>query len=148
MSKESQQQASYSFSLTGVSLLEKSLGIISTDQINSKEFDYDISLRIGHTPQEKKCVLEMHVSITASDNAEVNGRIGLRCTFDIEGFDDYVQGSTSVQANPFPQDLVYLLNSVIIGTMRGVMFSEFRGTYLEKAYLPVLDPRQFKKADD
>jgi hypothetical protein len=35
-----------------------------------------------------------------------------------------------------------------MGTLRGVMFSEFCGTYLEKAYLPVLDPNQFQQVEE
>ena len=41
-----------------------------------------------------------------------------------------------------PLDIVQTLIGVSISTTRGIMFSELRGTYLEKGYIPIVDPRK------
>ena len=45
----------------------------------------------------------------------------------------------------FPKIYLNLLNAVVIGTMRGVLYSELRGTQLDDAILPVLDPSKLQR---
>ena len=40
-----------------------------------------------------------------------------------------------------PADFITAINSVSISTLRGVMFSQLRGTYLHNAFLPVINPK-------
>jgi len=133
----------YAFELKRVTLLEKNLNI-SNQGGKQDEFAFDVSLQIGNNPESKECLHIMRVEITSKKTAKLVGSIQLLCAFLIPNFEEYISDSDKNQS--LPKDLLYLLNSVIIGTMRGVMFSEFRGTVLNNAYLPVLDPRKFEQA--
>jgi hypothetical protein len=42
-----------------------------------------------------------------------------------------------------PSDIIIAMNSISISTIRGIMFSTFKGTYLHNAFLPVIDPKSF-----
>jgi hypothetical protein len=44
-----------------------------------------------------------------------------------------------------PDPIVETLNILTIGTARGIMFSEFKGTWLHSNFLPVIDPKSFKQ---
>ena len=44
-----------------------------------------------------------------------------------------------------PEGMVVTLNSISISTVRGVMYGVFRGTFLDGAILPVVDPTGEKK---
>ena len=44
-----------------------------------------------------------------------------------------------------PQEFITLLNSIALSTTRGVMFSQFRGTVLHNAILPIIAPAKFEK---
>ena len=46
----------------------------------------------------------------------------------------------------FPEDFSIALNSVSISTLRGIMFSQFRGTYLHNAFLPIVNPKSLELA--
>jgi hypothetical protein len=65
--------------------------------------------------------------------------------FDIFNFDGVK--IESEDAISLPDDMLDLLNTVTIGTARGVLYSELRGTYLDHAILPVLDPRAFQRVE-
>jgi hypothetical protein len=91
----------------------------------------------------KEIIYVMQVIVNTRKSSEKIGSIKLRCTFHVPNFEEYILNNES--GPTLPQDLLYLLNTVVIGTMRGIMFSEFRGTVLNDALLPVLDPRQFQK---
>ena len=134
----------YSFELKRVSLLEKNLNL-QNHAGKQDEFEFDISLQIRNNRESKECLHLMRVGINSKKTEKLVGSIQLLCAFSIPNFEEYV--SDSEKGSSLPEDLLYLLNSVIIGTMRGVMFSEFRGTVLNNAYLPVLDPRKFEQAD-
>jgi hypothetical protein len=47
-----------------------------------------------------------------------------------------------------PSGIIDLLNSVSVSTVRGMMFSAFKGTFLHNAVLPVIDPKTFKVKPD
>ena len=44
-----------------------------------------------------------------------------------------------------PENFIITINSVALSTTRGLMFSLFKGTFLQGAILPLLDPSQYKK---
>lgn len=46
----------------------------------------------------------------------------------------------------FPEDFTTAINAVSISTLRGIMFSQFRGTYLHNAFLPVVSPKSLQIA--
>jgi hypothetical protein len=134
----------YSFELKRITLLEKNLNLLSQAG-KLDEFAFDVSLQIGNNPESKECLHIMKVGIKSKKTEKLVGSIQLLCAFFIQNFEEYI--SEGDKSSSLPKDLLYLLNSVIIGTMRGVMFSEFRGTVLNNAFLPVLDPRKFEQAD-
>jgi hypothetical protein len=135
----------YSFSITSIQLIEKQLSFPpKRDKVT--EFDFDISLNITTNREKKQSIHFMNVTVTTKEDKKKVGSLSMVCFFQIDEFDTIlVQEENEIR---LPQDLIYLLNTVVIGTARGVMYSEFRGTFLDEAYLPVLDPRQFQKKED
>ena len=134
----------YSFELKRMSILEKSLTLLNQGG-KQDEFAFDVALKIGNNPETKECLHIMRVRINSKSTGKTVGSIQLLCAFFIPNFEDYASDGDNKPS--LPKDLLYLLNSVVIGTMRGIMFGEFRGTVLNNAYLPVLDPRQFEQTD-
>jgi hypothetical protein len=130
----------YSFMLKRIVLLEKTLflkGLANRDT----EFAFDVSLQLDAKPEVQECVHMMTVKITRKAEKEPVASIILGCTFSIPKYLEYAQ--TSDDGISLPDDLIQLLNTVTVGTIRGVMFSEFRGTFLNNVYLPILDTRKF-----
>jgi hypothetical protein len=127
---------SFSFSLAKINLVEKSLN----SPVKTDDFIFDISLNIGQHPESMECVHHMQVNISGKVSGKKVGSIGIICVFNIPKYNEYASGSNG----SLSQQQLYILNTVVFGTMRGLMFAEFRGTFLENAYLPVLDPREFK----
>jgi hypothetical protein len=142
--EEKESQREYSFSLKNIALLEKTLSLKAPVN-KGDEFDFNVSLQIDGKPKSTECFHVMNVQISRKDEKDVLGSITLGCTFSIPHYQEYLHYSKDNAS--LPEELINLLNAVIIGTMRGVMFSEFRGTFLSTAYLPVLDPRKLLKEE-
>lgn len=132
----------YSFSLKKIQIVEKTMLAIprKESQIN---FDYDISLNVTLDPEKKHSIHFMSVSVKNKNDNKKIASISIACLFEIANFDKLVISDQNEMA--LPQGLSNLLNTVVIGTIRGIMYSELRGTFLDDAILPVLDPRRFQK---
>ena len=73
------------------------------------------------------------------DSGELFGGITTACEFHAEkGELDKFKESRAL-----PDNITVMLYSLTISTSRGIMASEFRGTYLNEAILPIIDPSGF-----
>jgi hypothetical protein len=43
----------------------------------------------------------------------------------------------------FPQEVIFILNSISLSTTRGILYSNLKGTLLHNAILPIIDPKSF-----
>jgi hypothetical protein len=139
-----ERETEYSFTIKRIVLLEKTFSI-RPPILKDEEFAFDVSLQSEGKPELQECAQVMTVKIQKKGEKNSIGTISIGCTFSIPNYQEYVLASDDKIS--LPEQLMQLLNAAIIGTIRGVMFSEFRGTMLGGAYLPVLDPRRFKKDD-
>jgi hypothetical protein len=69
------------------------------------------------------------------------GSISTSCIFEVSEYDQYVD--TKGNTLHFPDDFTISINSIAYSTTRGIMFAQFRGTFLHGAILPVIDPKTF-----
>ncbi len=74
------------------------------------------------------------------------GHLVCACVFSVSNFTDFVMiaENKQVQIEPAFADV---LNSISISTTRGVMFSEFKGTALHMALLPLIDVKTLNKVE-
>ncbi len=137
-----ESQQAFSFMLKSIDILEKSFKVFKKDK--KLDYDYGIALEIAPNPQINQSFHLMTVSVSPKgQEKEILATLRLGFVFEIANLEQIVV----VQDNniTLPPGLLNLLNAVVIGTMRGVLFSELRGTMLEDAILPVLDPSKFER---
>lgn len=136
----------YSFVLKQIDLIEKSLRIYSKKD-KKAEYDYDISLQIVPNPVDNYSFHLISVNISPKgQEKDIIATVKLSFIFEISN----LQNIAIVENDDItlPEGLLNLLNAVVIGTMRGVLFSELRGTQLDDAILPVLDPSKFQRGNN
>ena len=83
------------------------------------------------------------VDIIHEDKKTCLASLKASCIFEVANFDEFVIEGT--QQVLFPESAVITFNSVTISTVRGLMFSQFKGTHLHSAILPIIDPTSFVK---
>lgn len=127
----------YTFSITRIELHEKSMKLDLCRDDQQCQFGVEISVNTQDKESHHKIIITM-----MREDGEIIASISLACIFSIPDLDQY----RNVQSGKLelPTDLVLLLNTVTIGTARGIMFSEFRGTVLHDVLLPVIDPSQLQ----
>lgn len=130
------EQKNYKIRIEGVDLLNKSLNNLPIP-INGL---FNHQLKTQAIGDEKKNLVIVFIQVKISNIEEpVNllGEINIAIRFGIENFkEDFPKDESGKYLIPF--EVENLLKSISISTLRGIMFSEFRGTVLHNAILPVI----------
>lgn len=125
--------------LLGLIIERKQVDIPAMSLLN---FNIGIEQRIDSEKRLVTVVLNISVANNPK-NEQVYFNIITGCTFELEEIESLIDEKT--QLVNLPEQVAVLLNSISISTTRGIMFSELKGTYLQGAILPIVDPRIFTR---
>jgi preprotein translocase subunit SecB len=130
-----------SFKLKGIELLEVCLKNPKEPLVGEVNFNYNISLEHRINTNDNLVVIIASVEILNNDKSVNYGSLKASCIFEIMNISEFINKEDK-QLN-MPNEIMITLNSISISTVRGIMFSEFRGTFLHNACLPIIDPKGF-----
>lgn len=128
-----------SFRLKNIELLQSSLSAI--DYAISMDTIFKFNINIEHLViiNENCIAVKPNVEIFTEKNDFILGKLSSSLIFEFENLAGYVVDKEV----KLPSDIIVAINSISISTIRGIMFSTFKGTYLHNAFLPVIDPKAF-----
>lgn len=134
-----EKEQNISFRLKNIELLQSSLASIDYVITNETIFKFNINIEHLVNINENYIALKPNVEIFTEENDFVLGKLSSSLIFEFENLNSYVV----VNEVKLPSDIIIAMNSISISTIRGIMFSTFKGTYLHNAFLPVIDPKSF-----
>ena len=127
------------FTATGIELLD--YAITTPKQAIAAWTPYRFDLNIEHrfNIEQKRVFVVVTVRVHADgiESELVSAKVS--CIYNIVNLENFVEGKKVT----FPPDFIFKLNSISLSTVRGVLFTLFRGTFLHNVILPVIDPKQF-----
>jgi len=141
VSIKSKEKKLITFSLKAVELLDFSMNHPQKPLTDNKLFHFDIKLEHKLNNENKLLISVIYIDIFNEKRDFKLGTVVTSCVFEIANFSDFID-SVNNKIN-FPEDFLVNINAITISTARGVMFSQFRGTYLHNALLPIIDPKSF-----
>lgn len=111
----------------------------------AKECQYNFDIKIEHkiNGEEKLIIVAPTISVRIDNSDLTYGRIKINIFYHIQNLDDFIV-QESKEYN-IPESFITTLNSISISTARGLMFSIFKGTFLNNAILPIINPANFTK---
>lgn len=110
----------------------------------AKEFQFTLNVETKLDPLQQLAFIIISVDIKADDRPDILGVISSACIFGIDNFEKVFKKITEDKYDT-SDDLMFMLISISVSTLRGIMFEQLRGTYLHMAFLPIIDPKQFKQ---
>lgn len=128
------------FKLKGIELLKTVLNQPVLG-FSPTEFQFDISVENRVDPSQKLIFVIITADVRADNKPEQLAAISTACIFGIENFEELIKIKPDNQAE-IKDEIMLVLVSISLSTLRGIMFDQFRGTYLHTAILPVIDPKQ------
>lgn len=134
-----EKEQNISFRLKNIELLQSSLAAIDYAITNETIFKFNINIEHLVNVNENYIAIKPNVEIFTEENDFVLGKLSSSLIFEFENLNSYVVDNEV----KLPTDIIVAINSISISTIRGIMFSTFKGTYLHNAFLPVIDPKAF-----
>lgn len=104
------------------------------------ELNFDLQIQVKLEPKKNILMVFVDVEIKTKESKEKLGKYTICCSYIIEDFEELVSYDNANKPT-VPKIIIDTLNSISISTLRGLMFGSFRGTFLHKAILPVVDPK-------
>ena len=106
-----------------------------------KDFKFDLSVDYKLDKEAELLVVITNVEVYfANKKKSVLASESLACVFLIKNFSSVI---SEKDIRSMKDEFRHLLTGLSISTLRGHLFSKFRGTYLHNAILPIVDPSKF-----
>ncbi|MBU0487643.1 MAG: hypothetical protein KKA07_00070 [Bacteroidetes bacterium] len=138
------QELKFEMNIRGIELLSSSFQYPKTPNPAITNFNFSISIETRADAQKKNVFVIVHVDVNDADQSVFLGALSVSCIYEIKNFEEVIKIDPDGKLN-MPQAMIDILNSISYSTVRGVMFSTFRGTFLHGAVLPIIDPKQIQK---
>ena len=140
MSNQENQPVTYRIS--ALELLNLEIKHPKQDQMDLNTFHFDLKLQHRINAEKNLVFVITTINILDKDKTTQVGHMETSCIFHVENFNDYIGEDNQAR---FPDSFIAEINAMAISTTRGIMFSEFKGTFLHKAVLPVFKNEQLRK---
>ena len=138
------EEKTFNIKIHGIELLERNLyraNISETD-----DFNFGINCQAAVDEIRKILIVLIEVEIKNIDESLVFAKFTGAFGFKVEEFEQSFERISDKRIKVYPQ-LDKLLQSVTVSTMRGIIFSDLRGTPLHKAIMPLINIDAMHQSD-
>ncbi|MEM3091529.1 MAG: hypothetical protein QXD05_00125 [Candidatus Pacearchaeota archaeon] len=116
---------------------------LDSSSIDEKEIKFDI--KIGLSIDDKNSIINVDTYVELSKDNYKLCELITRISYEIKELEK-LQKSDDKEIN-LPDIFVTTLISISISTTRGILSEKTKGTFLEGAYLPIVDPKKFVRGN-
>lgn len=127
----------YLIKFTGIQIVSKELAERPADMKPLPIFNFEIKVENKVQAQHNLVFTIVHITITEAEKPAILSKLTSNCVFEIENFKDVIKLNENGLFH-IPPNLDAILRPVAISTTRGILYSEFRGTYLDAAIMPII----------
>ena len=131
------------FQLKNIEILNVDITFPGHKMQENTTYHYNINIQHKINVEDRLILVDTSIDTMHQDKKTRLGHIKVTCIYYIESLLNY-KSERNDQLIELPEQLIIKLNSLAISTTRGVMFSQFRGTFLHNAILPIFDPTKLK----
>lgn len=137
------EQNNISFRLKNVELLQSNLSAVNVSISSETLFKFNINIEHLINLNENAIAIKpiVEIFIEEHNNKTILGGLSASLVFEFENLPSFVKDNEV----KLPTEIINAINSISISTVRGIMFSTFKGTYLHNAFLPIIDPKLFNE---
>lgn len=133
------------FRFAGIEIVSKSINPAPLKGVGL-EFLFDLQFEIRVVAEHKLVIPVVTIKVRGGEIPEELANIVVSSFFEVEDFENVIKINDH-GLHVIPPSLDATIRPVAISTTRGVMYSEFRGTYLNNAILPVIYMTQLKSKE-
>jgi len=132
------EQVNINFQIKGIELLEINLNNPQILLNPERTYNFSINIEQRINKEEKLVIVITAVDLIHEQDKQCHASIKTSCVFLVENILDF-DSSGSHQID-LPEHFLITLNSISLSTTRGIMFSQFKGTFMHNVFLPIVNP--------
>jgi hypothetical protein len=140
---QAQPPATNEIFLDNIDILSKQVRLRPEAEWNSEKVSYQILTEQKVNFSDKLIFIGVRADILYEDIKDPLAEFYIACIFDIPDFDHVVKKKANQQII-IADTLLDRLSDIAISTTRGIVYSELRGTYLDKTILPIVNQNEFE----
>lgn len=134
MSEEKQ----FNFQVKGIEILDTSI-IRPKNRIDGNTvFGFALQAQHSFNLEKELVIVTCNIEVLDNNSKDKLGHVNASCLYYVNNFEQYFDKEK--KSPNLPEGVITMLNSISISTIRGVMYGIFRGTFLNGAILPVINP--------
>jgi len=132
------EQVNINFQIKGIELLEFNMKNPQIPLIPERTYNFNINVEQRINKEEKLVIVNTAVDLIQENDKQCHASIKTSCVFLVENILDFA--SSGNQQIDLPEHFIITLNSISLSTTRGIMFSQFKGTFMHNVVLPIVNP--------
>lgn len=132
------------FQLAGIEILEVNLKHPEAALPVPRKYNFETKINTAFNLAQNQFHVIPDVTVIYDEDKSIHASIKVNFIFGIDNFADFMSGDDV----DFPDQFLVSMVSISISTLRGIMYSQFRGTFLNNTILPIIDPKSFVKATE
>lgn len=130
------------FQLVNIEILETEIKVPQAPLVHDVQFSFKIAFNLKYNIDQEVVFVVCDVTITPDYDYELTlGKHCSSCVYKIENFKEYIDKNGKLI---LPESFINLIHADSYSTTRGLMFSIFKGTFLQGAIIPYIDSLQIK----
>ncbi len=131
------------FQIKNIELLDFALKQPDLPLSEETKYKFNINIEQKFNESEHLVAVTTTINIIREADQQMQGVISANCIYQVENLNQYANEKT--KTIQLPAQFNTTLISISLSTTRGIMFSQFRGTFLHNAILPIINPTDFTK---
>lgn len=131
------ENSQINFRIHGIEIISLSLNQRPDEGFEGTAYNFAYAVENKIEPDKNLIVSFVKVDITELDKSVILGNIIVACGIEVPNLINVLPRDAE-NLPTIPQELDLVIRAVAISTTRGIMFSEFKGTYLHNAIFPVV----------
>jgi hypothetical protein len=132
------EQINVNFQLKGIELLAINLNQPQISLPLERVYNFNINIEQRINIEEKLVIVTTSIELIYEGDNQCHASIKVSCIFLVENIQDFYS-ATNNQVK-LPDQFIITLNSISLSTARGIMFSQFKGTFMHNVFLPIVNP--------
>ncbi len=128
----------FNFQIKGIEILETSIVAPKNRIDKNTVFGFDLQLEQSFNLDRELVIVTCIINVLDNDTQVKLGHIKASCLYYVLKLVQYEDKEHNTIT--LPEGATVMLNSISISTVRGVMYGAFKGTFLNGAILPVVNP--------
>ena len=139
-------QQTINFQLRGIEITELSITHPERQLPTECKYNFEINIQQRIIGKENTIIVTPAVTVKLDEDNFICSTIKVNFIYQVENLEEFRKKDS--EEFEIPELFNTTINSISLSTIRGIMYSHFKGTFLHNTILPIVNPGDFKKEEN